>query len=265
MKPSHFQDKTAIVTGAASGIGLALATGLAGRGATVYAADRDEEGLTRLEQIDQAGLIRPVRLDVTDRNAVTALVDRVVTERGRLDLMFNNAGIVVGGDFENMSPDTWQRIVDVNLWGVVHGTEAAYAQMRRQHNGHIVNTSSSAGVLPVVRSVAYAATKHAVVGLSTSLRAEATSHGVNVSVVLPGLVDTNIFSRATNLADYNYGAVVERVPLKKISPRQAADAVLRGVSRNDEFIVFPTINRLVIRLYRALPGLMGPIIARGGM
>ncbi len=257
-----FENKTAFVTGAASGIGRALAVILAERGATVYAADRDAE---RLAQLDGTTGIHAVPLDVSDRSAVTAAVDRVVSESGGLDLMFNNAGIVVGGDFAEMTPDAWQRIVDINFWGVVHGTEAAYAQMRKQGHGHIINTSSSAGVMPVVRSAAYAATKHAVVGLSTSLRAEAAEHDINVTVVLPGLVDTNIFSAATNLASYNYGAAVERVPMKKATPRQAAEAILRGVARNDEFIVFPLLNRLVIQLYRAMPKLMGPIVTRGGM
>lgn len=265
MNRCTFGGRTAIVTGAASGIGHALALILADRGATVYATDRDAERLAELAGTEGGSRMRLLPLDVTDREAVRAVVDRVVAESGTLDLMFNNAGIVLGGDFADMTPDAWQRIVDINFWGVVHGTEAAYAQMRKQGRGHIINTSSSAGVMPVVRSAAYAATKHAVVGLSTSLRAEAADHGINVSVVVPGLVDTNIFSAATNLASYNYGAAVERVPMKKVTPRRAAEAMLRGVVRNDEFIVFPLLNRLVITLYRAMPALMGPIVTRAGM
>ncbi|MGX9673671.1 SDR family NAD(P)-dependent oxidoreductase [Mycobacterium sp. HM-7] len=265
MNRNNYQNATAIVTGAASGIGRALTLRLAERGATVYAADRDTERLSGLADCGAGGQIQLVPMDVTDRDAVTAAVNRVVTECGSLDLIFNNAGIVVGGDFADMTPNAWQRIVDINFWGVVHGTEAAYAQMRIQGHGHIVNTASSAGVMPVVRSAAYAATKHAVVGLSTSLRAEAADHGVHVSVVIPGLVDTNIFSAATNLAAYDYGAAVERVPMKKVTPQQAADAILRGVARNDEFIVFPLLNRLVTQLYRTLPTLMGPIVTRAGM
>lgn len=265
MNRNSCRNKTAIVTGAASGIGRALALQLTERGATVYAADRDTDRLGELTGADTSGRIRPVALDVTERDAVTAVVDRAVAECGSLDLMFNNAGIVVGGDFADMTPDAWQRIVDINFWGVVYGTEAAYAQMRKQGRGHIINTSSSAGVMPVVRSAAYAATKHAVVGLSTSLRAEAAGHGVNVSVVIPGLVDTNIFSAATNLASYDYGAAVERVPMKKVTPQQAADAMLRGVARNDAFIVFPLLNRLITTLYRTMPTLMDPIVTRAGM
>lgn len=255
--------QTAIVTGAASGIGRALALLLADCGATVYAADRDEASLELLDH--PSGRLVTTVLDVTDRDAVTAVVDRAFGETGRLDQMFNNAGIVVGGDFVDMTPEVWQRIVDINFWGVVYGTEAAYARMLDQGFGHIVNTSSSAGVMPVVRSTAYAATKHAVVGLSTSLRAEAAPHGIHVSVVLPGMVDTNIFSSATNLRDYDYRAAVDRVPMRKITPRDAAVAIARGVASNDEFISFPTLNKVVIALYRAAPTLMNPIIVRGGM
>jgi NAD(P)-dependent dehydrogenase (short-subunit alcohol dehydrogenase family) len=257
-----FSGKTAIVTGAASGIGRALTVLLAQRGATVFAADRDPDGLDGLAQ---SGNVRTVVLDVTDQPAVHELVDRACSETGRLDYIFNNAGIVVGGDFDEMSDEVWRRIVDINFWGVVYGTQAAYPRMLKQGSGHIVNTSSSAGVLPVPRSTAYAATKHAVVGLSTSLRAEAAPHGVRVSVVLPGTVDTKIFDSAINLADYNYRTAIERVPMALTSPAAAAEAILRGVIRNDAHIAFPLLNRVIIRLYRAMPGLMAPIVARGGM
>ncbi|GFG97346.1 SDR family NAD(P)-dependent oxidoreductase [Mycobacterium timonense] len=257
--------KTAIVTGAASGIGRALAVRLAQQGATVLAADRDEAGLANLvDAMPSLNLIRHP-LDVTDRAAVFAAVDRAVSDTGRLDFMFNNAGIVVGGDFDQMTDEVWRRIVDINLWGVIYGTEAAFAQMRKQGNGHIVNTSSSAGVMPVVRSAAYATTKHAVVGLSTSLRAEAAPHGIAVSVVIPGMVDTNIFGSATNLDGYNYQAAVDKVPMHKVSPTQAADAILRGVAKNRSFIVFPLVNQVIVALQRAFPTVMHPLMARSGM
>lgn len=148
---------------------------------------------------------------------------------------------------------------------MVYGTEIAYKHMLRQRRGHIINTSSSAGVMPVVRSAAYATTKHTVVGLSTSLRAEAAPHRVKVSVVIPGMFDTNIFDSATNLRGYNYRAAVDRVPMRKVSPASAAEAILRGARRNDGLIVFPALNKAVVRLYRALPALMTPIVTRSGM
>ena len=257
-----FAGKSAVVTGGASGIGYALCRELCARGATVYAADLSETGLARLKQDCADAALTAIKLDVTDEAAVKSLLARAVTEHGRLDYLFNNAGIVVGGDFEKMDSATWRKIVDINLWGVVHGSQHGYALMLKQRHGHIVNTASTAGVSPVAKSTAYATTKHAVVGLSTSLREEARLHGIFVSVVIPGLVDTNIFSTATNLKGHDYDAAMKRVPIGKISPLQAAQAILAGVARNRQFIVFPAYNRVIVGLTRLMPGFMGWLINR---
>jgi NAD(P)-dependent dehydrogenase (short-subunit alcohol dehydrogenase family) len=257
-----FAGRSAVVTGGASGIGYALCSELHRAGAVVYAADLNAAGLRRLQDGCGAKRLVTVRLDVTDEPAVKALLERVALEHGRLDYLFNNAGIVVGGDFEHMDAARWKKIIDINLWGVIHGTQHGYALMLRQGQGHIVNTSSTAGVSPVAKSTAYAATKHAVVGLSTSLREEARRHGVRVSVVIPGLVDTNIFSTATNLRGHDYDAAIKRVPLRKISPRQAARAILAGVAGNRQYIVFPAYNRAIVGLSRLMPGFMGWLINR---
>jgi NADP-dependent 3-hydroxy acid dehydrogenase YdfG len=259
---THFAQKVSIVTGASSGIGRALCRELHHRGAIVYAASRDADELARLAQECGDARLIPAALDVTDERAVEALIESVVAEHARLDIVVNNAGIVVGGDFEDMSVDAWKKILDVNLWGVIHGTQHAYAQMVKQGHGHIVNTASSAGVLPVAKSTAYAATKHAVVGLSTSLREEARRHGVRVSVAIPGLVDTAIFKSATNLDGYDYDAAIDRVPIRKISPEAAARATLEGIVRDEPYIIYPLYNRAIVGLYRLFPGFMGWLINR---
>jgi NAD(P)-dependent dehydrogenase (short-subunit alcohol dehydrogenase family) len=257
VKRSRFVRRVAVVTGAASGIGHALCVALRRDGATVYAADLNAEGLKLLQQ--ECGAT-PVELNVADEAAVKALLDRVQAAHGRLDYLFNNAGIVVGGPTEGMDSQVWRKIVDVNLWGVIHGSQHGYALMRAQGHGHIVNTSSTAGVAPLAKSVAYATTKHAVVGLSTSLRAEGRRHGVNVSVAIPGMVDTGIFDAATNVQGYDYRAAMRKVPIRKITPQQAADALLRGVVRNRQYIVFPANNRVIVTLHRLLPGPMSRLI-----
>lgn len=253
--------KVALVTGAASGIGYALCRELHARGATVHAADLNEAGLVRLRQECGDRLVT-TRLDVADEDAVRDWIERSAAERGRVDYLFNNAGIVVGGDFEAMDRAAWRKIIDINLWGVIHGSQHGYALMRRQGCGHIVNTASTAGVMPVARSTAYATTKHAVVGLSTSLREEGRAHGIRVSVVIPGLVDTNIFSTATNIGGHDYDAAIRKVPIGKISPQRAARAILAGVAANRQYIVFPAYNRLIVGLSRAFPGVMGWLINR---
>lgn len=258
---SVFKGRTAVVTGAASGIGYALSRRLCREGAIVHAADIGMAGLLKLQQ-ECGDRLHIVRLDVTQEEAVRELLETVVARHGRLDYLFNNAGIVVGGDFEHMTTDAWKRIVDINLWGVIHGTQQGYALMLKQGSGHIVNTASTAGVMPVAKSTAYAATKHAVVGLSTSLREEARPHGIRVSVVVPGLVDTGIFRAALNLKDHDYDAAMNRLPFRKLTPGQAAAAILAGVAANRQYIVFPGYNRLIVAINRLLPGLMGWVINR---
>jgi NADP-dependent 3-hydroxy acid dehydrogenase YdfG len=248
-----------IVTGASSGIGRALACELHRRGAVVYATSRNERKLAELAAECGQRLI-PAALDVTDDAAVKDFFTAVAAERGRLDYVFNNAGALLGGDFENMDHAAWKAIVDTNLWGTIHGTQHAYAIMRKQGHGHIVNTSSSAGVMPVARSTAYTATKYAVVGLSMALREEARKHGVRVSCTVPGLVDTPIFERAINLAGYNYAAAMRGVPLRKITPEAAARATLLGVEANEQLIVYPFYNRLLWRLMRLSPSLTSWLI-----
>ena len=254
---NDFNRRVAVVTGAASGIGAALARQLHAAGAVVVAADTDETGLAALPSGVAA---RP--LDVTDGPAVRDLIDKVAADHGRLDYVFNNAGIFAAGDFEDMTDAAWHRVIDVNLWGVIHGTRAAYDVMARQGHGHIVNTASSAGVMPLARSVAYAATKHGVVGLSTSLRPEAAARGVRVSVVVPGLVDTGIFDTARDLTGNDYQRTLDKVPFRKVTPDRAAAEILLGVERNRQFITFPRYNRVIWRLNRLMPDLMAGVINR---
>jgi short-subunit dehydrogenase len=258
-----FAKKSVIVTGATSGIGRALCVELHRRGAIVYAAGRSEAELSRLATECKDARLVAVRLEVTDEAAFGALVARVVSECGAIDVLINNAGIVVGGDFEATDLESLREIVDVNLWGTMHGTLHAYRAMVRQGHGHIVNTASTAGVAPVAKSTAYAATKHAVVGLSTSLREEGRKHGVRVSVVIPGLVDTAIFGRAKNLPGYDYSAAIDRVPIRKISAEEAASATLAGIENDGQYIVYPAYNRMIVRLNRWFPAFMGWLVNRG--
>ncbi len=259
---NSFKNSTAVVTGAASGIGRALTGALIERGAVVYAADVDEAGLASLAECYPAAALHPVRVDITDADQVKALLDRAVEDTSKIDYLFNNSGIVTGGDLEDMTLQQWRRIIDINLWGVVYGCQFGYPHMLRQGLGHIVNTAYSAGVMPVARSAAYTATKHAVVGLSTSLRAEGVRHVVRVSVTIPGLVETNIFDSATNLGSYSYATAMDKVPVNKISPERAAEYILAGVAKNKQDIVFPRINAAIVPLNRLAPNLMSKLVAK---
>lgn len=149
-------------------------------------------------------------------------------------------------------------MIDVNLLGVVHGTIAAYPLMVRQGSGHIVNTASLAGLIGYPVHTPYATTKHAVVGLSISLRAEAADLGVRVSVVCPGYVDTGIFD-AVPIIGAEREAVLAQIPFKRMDVTQAAQTILKGVVRNRPFVVFPCYGRLLWWLYRIHPALLLPL------
>ena len=182
----------AIVTGGASGIGRAIATSLVARGDTVVVTDINADGAAKVaEKLNTLGRGKAASaaLDVTDAGAVADLYQGVKADHGRLDLVFNNAGIAIGGLAEELTLDHWNRAIDINLKGVVHGVHAAYPIMLEQRAGHIVNTASLAGLVPMPIGIPYTATKHAVVGLSLGLRAEAAGRGVKVSVVCPSFID----------------------------------------------------------------------------
>jgi NAD(P)-dependent dehydrogenase (short-subunit alcohol dehydrogenase family) len=225
-------------------------------------ADVDGAGAQRAAEELHAGppgRASAVTLDVRDPEAVTELVEATATDHGHLDLVFNNAGVGIGGEVAKMSLAHFERAVDVNLLGVVHGVLAAYPIMCRQGRGHIVNTASLAGLVPGPGMVPYAMTKHAVVGMSLSLRAEAAAHGVRVSVICPGVIDTPILDKQ-NPADLptvgefkNARQALESSIGKAYPPELLARDVLAGVARNRPLIVAPHHARRVWYVYRTAP------------
>jgi NAD(P)-dependent dehydrogenase (short-subunit alcohol dehydrogenase family) len=257
---SSFKDKVAIVTGAASGIGRALCDELSLNGAILVMADINGDSLQQAAaEINRSGgRAIAARLDVTRAEEVQALIDRTIAAHGRLDYMFNNAGIGVAGEVRDLSLDHWRRIIDVNLWGVIYGTSAAYAAMVKQGFGHIVNTASVAGLIGYPIMTPYATTKFAVVGLSTSLRVEGEQFGVKVSAVCPGFIQTGIFSAATYI-NSRQEDVEAKVPFKPLAADKAARHILRGVARNKATIVFPFYARLAWWLHRINQSLTLPL------
>jgi len=238
--------KVAIITGGAGGIGKALAEELAARGCYLVLADVNSDLLqSTAEALRAAGAQLDVKkVDVRDAAQVRALVEGAHQELGRIDYMFNNAGVNVCAELCDTSLEDWNLLIDVNLRGVVHGVHAAYPIMREQGFGHIINTASAAGLIPTAAEGAYAATKHAVVGLSSTLRIEAESFGVKVSVACPGLVDSPILD-STKYVKLDSQALRKLWPGKPIPTRRAARQILRGVDRNRFYIVLtPTVHAL---------------------
>lgn len=172
--------------------------------------------------------------------------------------MFNNAGTAVSGDARDLDIARWRRIVELNLMGVVHGTDAAYRVMAAQGDGHVVNIASLAGLTAFPTNAPYCATKHAVVGLSLSLRTEGEDLGVRVSVVCPGFIDTNIFA-ASEAVNVPQDELVRQIPLPKLSATTAAERILEGVRRNRAVIIFPAYARILWWLHRLSPSFAVPL------
>lgn len=254
-----FRDKVALVTGGASGIGRALARALGTSGAHVLVTDIDGLGAQRVaDEINASGgSAEAHEHDVRQREAWERLMARFDEGEGDsrpLDYLFNNAGIAVGGEVCQMTDEDWRRIVDTNLWGVIQGTLAAIRRMVPRRSGHIVNVASMSGLFPAPMTTAYATTKHAVVGLSTCLRAELADLGVDVTVICPGMVETPIW-QVSPLRAIDRVTTLSALPFRNLDVDLAAATILKGVARRRAMVVFPAHARLIWWANRLVPGL----------
>ncbi|HOD15419.1 MAG TPA: SDR family oxidoreductase [Spirochaetota bacterium] len=267
-----YNNKTVFVTGGASGIGRALCLALAGRGASVTVADVNGDAAAGVAEEIAAtgGHARACTLDVSDEGAVYGAVEAAVAEGGRLDYYFNNAGIGISADALDLDIGQWRKVFDVNLFGVLYGTMAAYAAMAKQGAGHIVNVASMAGFAPFSMNTPYTAAKYGVVGLTDALRHEAAARGVRMTLVCPGIVRTSFYD-VMEVVGTDRSSYTGRLPRRLIGPDRAAAIILRGVAKNRRLILFPFharalwwvkkfapllldfMNRYVVREFRALP------------
>jgi NAD(P)-dependent dehydrogenase (short-subunit alcohol dehydrogenase family) len=184
---------------------------------------------------------------------IAAGIDAVVGAHGRLDRMFNNAGVAICGEYDVVTLDDWDRIIDVNLRGVAHGSTLAYRQMVRQGGGRIVNTASVAGLVPVPLQAHYCATKHAVVGLSRTLAVEAVEHGVGVTVFCPAFVETGMFTNNTIRGSLAGADPRRLVPVRPLPAATAVARLLDGIDRGRELVITPFYGRAGWWLERLAP------------
>jgi NAD(P)-dependent dehydrogenase (short-subunit alcohol dehydrogenase family) len=251
---NNLSGKVAVITGGAGGLGRALAEEMAARGCYLVLADVNADLLDATAAALRASgaQIDARTVDVRDAAAVRELVDDAFHQLGRIDYLFNNAGVNLCAELRDTTLEDWDLLIDVNFRGVIHGIHAAYPIMREQGFGHIVNIASAAGLIPAPAEGAYAATKHAVVGLSSSLRIEAEAFGVKVSVVCPGLIDTPILD-STKYVNFNADAITSVSPERPMEPRKVARRILRGVDRNRFFIVISATAQALWRVHRYAP------------
>jgi short-subunit dehydrogenase len=253
----QFEDKIAIVTGGAAGIGRALCEELAGYGAMVIIADINAENAKKTAgEINKAGgRATGKQLDVTNIEAIQNLIDEIVSEYGRIDYMINNAGIGLMGEVRDMELDQYRRLVDVNIMGIFYGCRAAYSVMIKQGFGHIVNLGSIAGLITFPMQSVYSATKFAVQSFTMGLRAEAAELGIKVSVICPMNIKSDMLEGSmtvVGMKDKNWFA---NLPVKWMDANEAARKMLKGVAKNKGVIIVPGKAKIFWWLFRLFPGL----------
>ncbi|MFE1921676.1 SDR family oxidoreductase [Streptomyces asoensis] len=260
----RFGGRLVLVTGAGSGIGRATALAFAAAGARVISVDRDAESAARTAETCLLSGARGAwaePADVSDERAMEQLAEKVHAEHGVLDVLVNNAGIGLSGSFFDTTPDDWRRVLDVNLWGVIHGCRLFGRRMaERGQGGHIVNTASAAAYLPSRVLPAYSTSKAAVLMLSECLRAELAGRDIGVTAVCPGLVNTNITSTAAFVGvdaeeqQRRRDRSTRAYGMRNYPPEKVADAILRAVVRNEAVVPVTAEARGARALSRFLPG-----------
>lgn len=248
---SEFEGRVVVITGAGSGIGRALAVDLAGRGAKLALSDVDTVGLAETARLAQAlgAEVKSDHLDVTQREAVFEYADAVVAYFGKVNQVYNNAGIAYHGEFERTEFKDIERIMDVDFWGVVNGTKAFLPHLIASGDGHLVNVSSLFGLLGIPGQTAYNAAKFAVRGFTESLRQEmlVAKHPVQVTCVHPGGIKTAIARNATVPAGDDQAGFAQFFDSKlaRTSPEQAAQTILRGVRKNSPRVLIGADAKLL--------------------
>jgi NAD(P)-dependent dehydrogenase (short-subunit alcohol dehydrogenase family) len=239
MNTSNLQGRTVLVTGAGSGIGRETALLAARRGADLVICDVDDDGLAETETSARA-LGRGVlarHVDVADREQMRDFADTVHDELGVVDLLVNNAGVGLGAGLLETELEDWDWIVAINIMGVVYGCHLFVPRMvQRGTGGHVANLSSAAGFYPTPSLVAYSATKFAVLGLSESLREELQPHGIGVTAICPGVINTPITSTARMRGAAAEPGARERIVAmyrrRNYGPERVARNILKAVERN---------------------------------
>jgi NAD(P)-dependent dehydrogenase (short-subunit alcohol dehydrogenase family) len=259
MRPYRLENRTAIVTGAASGIGRALALSLASRGCHLALADVNEAGVVETARRARKPGLRVSEhvLDVADRAAIATFPAQIASEHPGVDLLINNAGVAVGGDFEQVSEEDFEWLFEINFWGVVRMTRAFLPRLRASDDARIVNLSSVFGLVAAPGQAAYTASKFAVRGFSNALRHELAGSSVGVTVVHPGGVATAIADSARVPNSIHADEIARRRDAfrknLKLPAEVAGETIVRGIERRKARVLVGTDALFVAAIERLAP------------
>lgn len=232
----RLKDKVAIITGGGNGIGKETVLTFSKEGATVIIADYNEQaGNETLEQLkSNGGKGMFIKVDVSDYDSVKKMVEEVIEQFKRIDILINNAGITQDALLKKMTPEAWQKVVDINLTGVFNCTQVVIDKMLEQGQGKIINTSSVSGVYGNVGQTNYAAAKAGVVGMTKSWAKELGPKGINVNAVAPGFIETSLIQ---TIPEHIIERIKQQIPLKRLGkPQDIARAYLYLASEDGDYI-----------------------------
>ena len=269
-KHMNLRDRTAVITGAGGGIGRAIAMSLARRGCNLALADIDEPGLKETAELARPHKVRVSehRVDVADRNDVAHFPTAVGAEHAGVDLLVNNAGVAVGGTFEQVSAEDFEWLFEINFWGVVRMTRAFMPQLRTSDDARVVNISSVYGLIAPPEQVPYAASKFAVRGFSEALRHELEGSSVGVTVVHPGGVNTMIAEKARVPAGVSEKEMERRRAqyrkLMRLPPEVAGETIINGIERRQSRILVGSDAKFISMVARLLPVSYWKFLMRAG-
>jgi short-subunit dehydrogenase len=258
-KSGFFQNKVVVVTGASSGIGKATALEFAKRGASLIVAARRENALEEVVSECQAlgAEARAVPADVADEAAVKNIAKQAIRRFGKIDIWVNNAGVSAAGKLEQLPSDVFRRIIDVNLFGCVHGARAVLPIFRHQGHGTLINVASQLGKMGGAYFSPYSISKFGVVSLGESLRQELDGTDINVCTVMPGTIDTPFFQHAGTYAGH---------PVKAMPPvhdvKEVADTIIRMAKNPEREIFVGSSARRMTAFHNAMPGVYEKLAAR---
>jgi NAD(P)-dependent dehydrogenase (short-subunit alcohol dehydrogenase family) len=247
--------KTAVITGAAMGIGRALALAWARQGWKIGVVDfnMDEAQLT-LEMIEKAGGSgEAFRCDVRDAEEVQAAADYFFDAWGRVDLVMNNAGVGAAGEVADIPLEEWKRVIDTDLWGVIHGCRSFIPGMKERGGGHIVNTASMAGILSGAEMGPYNVSKAAVISLSETLKMELAPYNIGVTVICPMAVKSNVLDTATYTDEFQKELAYLAMEQVKMPIEEFAHRVTRAVDKNRLYVVPHLTGKILCVLKRFSP------------